>query len=152
MKKRRNWPQRDPNFHTSILMISHCMLNSKNMIHWGPTGSGFHSYSVKYRTVKRESPSQSCPATAGYRQFPTIRIWVADLKQKISDLEISQPPSQALVSVFMQVPNWDISLANATESLAQNICRQHSHRDIWSQLRKSEYKVQPPCRSYEVER
>ena len=63
-----------------------------------------------------------------------------------------QPPSQALVSVFMQVPNWDISLANATESLAQNICKQHSHRDIWSQLRKSEYKVQPPCRTYEVER
>ena len=31
-----------------------------------------------------------------------------------------QPPSQALVSVFMQVPNWDISLANATESLGQN--------------------------------
>ena len=25
----------------------------------------------------------------------------------------NQPPSQALVSVFMQVPNWDISLANA---------------------------------------
>ena len=31
-----------------------------------------------------------------------------------------QPPSQALVSVFMLVPNWDTSLANATESLAQN--------------------------------
>ena len=33
------------------------------------------------------------------------------------DLAFPQPPSQALVSVFMQVPNWDISLSNATESL-----------------------------------
>ena len=43
-----------------------------------------------------------------------------------------QPPSQALVSVFMQAPNLDRSLANATESLAQNNCKYHSHRDIWS--------------------
>ena len=43
---------------------------------------------------------------------------------------LAQPPSQALISVFMQVPNLDISLVNATESLAQNICKQHSHHDI----------------------
>ena len=44
----------------------------------------------------------------------------------------TQPPSQALISIFMQVPNWDISLANTTESLAQNICKQHSRRGVWS--------------------
>ena len=43
-----------------------------------------------------------------------------------------QPPTHALVSVFTQVPNWDSSLANATESLAPNIRKYHSHRDFSS--------------------
>ena len=43
-----------------------------------------------------------------------------------------QPPTRALISVFTQVPNWDSSLANATESLAPNIGKLHSHRNFSS--------------------
>ena len=32
--------------------------------------------------------------------------------QVINNMYQGQLPTQALVSVFMQVPNWDISLAN----------------------------------------
>ena len=50
--------------------------------------------------------------------------------EKRPEVDLGLPPNHALVSVIMQVPNMDRSLANATESLAQNIGKQHSHRDF----------------------